>query len=408
MLLAERIKRLIKVNNPKRIAEGIGKTYDESDKEEELIDGTVDDIMNLIKEIPNKGKVKDLLKAVLEEESIPDKVFEKTVANISKLDGIPDEIVTNVVDKDMSDELINNIIKNGDFELSARMNLIEKVDNENILKDRINTELKILYRNSLDKTDTQIVDRIKDLKKILKDFDKDAEFKKLIYQIVAKKMAGNLYNDSLRGTRIYTLSQIMPVDEMIKEDLPSNVQIEFEKLEDDFGKKNGRFNKEELKNQILDEMARNVAYKFKDSNVFVIPQSTNMKKLTKDEEDMFINSIQKYADKKISEKKKKDIRNQIKGNGLQSSENQLIVSVKKLPKNQKNDTIDLFIKVLEDGDILDTVNQFEQTGLLDELKDIPKEKRDVLIETISDVVSQKKNKYVNNVEKENDDEIGDR
>lgn len=408
MLLAERIKRLIKVNNPKRIAEGIGKTYDESDKEEELIDGTVDDIMNLIKEIPNKGKVKDLLKAVLEEESIPDKVFEKTAANISKLDNIPDEIVTNVVDKDMSDELINNIIKNGDFELNARISLIEKVDNEAILKDRINTELKILYRNSLDKTDTQIVDRIKDLKKILKDFDKDAEFKKIIYQIVAKKMAGNLYNDSLRGTRIYTLSQIMPVDEMIKEDLPSNVQIEFKKLEDDFGKKNGRFNKEELKNQILDEMARNVAYKFKDSNVFVIPQSTNMKKLTKDEEDMFINSIQKYADKKISEKKKKDIRNQIKGNGLQSSENQLIVSVKKLPKNQKNDTIDLFIKVLEDGDILDTVNQFEQTGLLDELKDIPKEKRDVLIETISDVVSQKKNKYVNNVEKENDDEIGDR
>lgn len=408
MLLAERIKRLIKVNNPKKIAEGIGKTYDESDKEEELIDGTVDDIMNLIKEIPNKGKVKDLLKAVLEEESIPDKVFEKTAANISKLDNIPDEIVTNVVDKDMSDELINNIIKNGDFELNARMSLIEKVDNEAILKDRINTELKILYRNSLDKTDTQIVDRIKDLKKILKDFDKDAEFKKIIYQIVAKKMAGNLYNDSLRGTRIYTLSQIMPVDEMIKEDLPSNVQIEFKKLEDDFGKKNGRFNKEELKNQILDEMARNVAYKFKDSNVFVIPQSTNMKKLTKDEEDMFINSIQKYADKKISEKKKKDIRNQIKGNGLQSSENQLIVSVKKLPKNQKNDTIDLFIKVLEDGDILDTVNQFEQTGLLDELKDIPKEKRDVLIETISDVVSQKKNKYVNNVEKENDDEIGDR
>ena len=408
MLLAERIKRLIKVNNPKKIAEGIGKTYDESDKEEELIDGTVDDIMNLIKEIPNKGKVKDLLKAVLEEESIPDKVFEKTAANISKLDNIPDEIVTNVVDKDMSDELINNIIKNGDFELNARMSLIEKVDNEAILKDRINTELKILYRNSLDKTDTQIVDRIKDLKKILKDFDKDAEFKKIIYQIVAKKMAGNLYNDSLRGTRIYTLSQIMPVDEMIKEDLPSNVQIEFKKLEDDFGKKNGRFNKEELKNQILDEMARNVAYKFKDSNVFVIPQSTNMKKLTKDEEDMFINSIQKYADKKISEKKKKDIRNQIKGNGLQSSENQLIVSVKKLPKNQKNDIINLFIKVLEDGDILDTVNQFEQTGLLDELKDIPKEKRDVLIKTISDVVSQKKNKYVNNVEKENDDEIGDR
>lgn len=397
MTIAEKFRKRIGINNPQKVVEGIAKTYTEKkdNGEEHPIDSTVEAIMKIIKENPDPEKVRGLLKAVLEEEKIPNKVFEKAATKISKSDEIPDEIITNVVEKtdtQVPDELINNMIEKGEFGVKERLNLIKNVEDEKIIKERVKNEFKILYKSSEEKTDIEVVNRVKDLKKILGNNSEDTEIAYLINKIVAKKMAECYYDDKLKGTRIYTLSQIIPTEKMIEVDLPSKVLQEYQTIEEKEGKKGDRVNTKKLKIQILDEMARTVAYKYKEANVFVIPQSNNMKKLEKEEEDKFINAIQKYIGKEMTKKQRTEIRGQIKGNTIKAKENQLISEIRKMPEKDKNESMDLLIKLLNNPESLKTMSMLETSGFIDELNIIPEEKRKNMIESIGEVMVERKEK----------------
>lgn len=397
MKIAEKFRKKIEINNPQKVAEGIAKTYTEKKEngEEHPIDSTVETIMKIIKENPNPQKVRELLKAVLEEEKIPNRVFEKTATKISKSDEIPDEIITKVVektDKQVPDEVINNMIKEGEFGVKERLDLIKNVEDENIIKERVKNEFKVLYKNSEEKTDIEIVNRVKDLKILLGENNEDTEIEHLINKIVAKKMAECYYDDKLKGTRIYTLSQIMPTEKMIEIDLPSKVLEEYQKKEEEKGKKEDRVNTKKLKIQILDEMARTIAYKYKETNVFVIPQSNNMKKLEKEEEDKFIDSIQKYLAKEMTKKQKTEIRTQIKGNTIKAKENLLIREIRKIPEKDKNESIDVLIQLLNNSETLKTISMLGSSNFIDELNSIPEEKRKTMIESIEKVVTERKKK----------------
>lgn len=397
MTIAEKFRRRIGINNPQKVVEGIAKTYTEKKEngEEHPIDSTVEAIMKIIKENPDPEKVRELLKAVLEEEKIPNKVFEKAATKISKSSEIPDEIITNVVEKtdtQVPDELINNMIEKGEFGVKERLNLIKNVEDEKIIKERVKNEFKILYKSSKEKTDIEVVNRVKDLKKILGDNNEDTEIEHLINKIVAKKMAECYYDDKLKGTRIYTLSQIMPTEKMIEVDLPSKVLQEYQTIEEKEGKKGDRVNPKKLKIQILDEMARTVTYKYKEVKVFVIPQSNNMKKLEKEEEENFINAIQKYLGKEMTKKEKAEVRGQIRGNTVKTKENRLISEIRKMPEKDKNESMDLLINLLNNPETLKTIAMLEDSNLIYELNSIPEEKRKIMIESIEEKIVDRKEK----------------
>lgn len=408
MKIAEKLRKKIGINNPQKVAEGIAKTYTEKKEngEEHPIDSTVETIMKIIKENPDPQKVKEILKAVLEEEKIPNKVFEKTATKISKSNEIPDEIITTVVEKtdtQLPDELINNMIKEGEFGVQERFELIKNVEDEKIIKERVKNEFKVLYANSEEKTDIEVVNRVKDLKNLLGDINEDTEIENLINKIVAKKMAECYYDDKIRGTRIYTLAQIMPTEKMIETDLPSKVVQEYQKIEEEKGEKEDRINAKELKIQILDEMARTIAYKYKDANVFVIPQSDNMKKLDKEEEGKFIDAIQKYLSKEMTKKQRTEIKAQIRGNTIKTKENKLISEIRKIPKKYKNESMDILIRMIDNEETLKTISMLENSNFINELNSIPEEKRKVMIEKIKEVVVERNEKIAIKEEKVKND-----
>ena len=79
---------------------------------------------------------------------------------------------------------------------------------------------------------------------------------KLIERIVAKKMAENYYDDRIKSTRIYGFSEIIPVKEMIDNNLPAKVKREFEILESKEGHKTGRFSELKLRMLMFNELSQ--------------------------------------------------------------------------------------------------------------------------------------------------------
>lgn len=386
-----------KTKNAKKIAEEIAHVYKEKKEsgEEHPIDDTVEEIMQIFKDNPNPEKVREILKSILEKKDIPNRIFEKAATKISNEEEIPDSVITDVVknsETNISDESINRIIEEGNIDVKERINLMHNVENKDIIEERVENELKILYRVCKDKRDDEVLERINELREILQNNKMNPEIENLIKQVVAKKMAENYYSDISKGTNVYTLSKIIPVEDMLENDLPSVVENEYQKIEENRQKKEGRFNKKGLKKQILVEMAKNIAYKYDETGIFIIPQSKNMKEIYKDEEEAFIKAIQTYSRKQLSKQEVIEIDEQIRGNSnnVQIKENLLINLIKKIPDKDKNKMIDTISKILSNNENLETISMMQEEGFIDKLNIIPSEKRKKTIEIMGKVVSKRK------------------
>ena len=388
------IKKFLKRNNPEVISDEIAQTFNErrENGEKDPLDNTVKDIIKILHEHPDIKRT--ILAKLAENEEVPDKLIVKTAIKISESEDIPNSVITAGV-KNISDESINEIIEKGQFDnLTERMDLIKNVGDKQIIEENIKNELKILYKVCKDKKDYEVVERVDKLIELLNDSEVSPDIQNLIRQVVAKKMAENYYSDIKKGTRIFGLSKIMPVEDMIEYDLPSMVEEEYKKIEEDQGNKEGRFDKKGLKKQILIEMGKNIADKYDETGVFIIPQSENMKDIDKEEEEAFIKSIQTYSRKQLSKQEVIDIDEQIRGNSnnIQIKENMLIDLIKNIPEEVKSKSIDLLAKIASSNEQeLETLSMMEESGLIDKLNELPEDKRKKTIEIMESAIGKRKN-----------------
>lgn len=397
MKIIEKIDKFLNKNNPERIANEIAQSYQEKKEngEEHPMDDTVEEIMQIFQNNPDLEKVREILKNILEKKDIPNRIFEKTATKISQDEKIPDSIITEVVaksDVDVADETINNIINEGEINLKERLKLLKNVENKNILEKQVSNELEILYRNCKDKRDAEVAERVTELKEILDSKNISDDLQDLIQTVVAKKMAENIYSDTSKGTNIYTLSKIMPVEDMFERDLVSTVEREYNKIEDSNQPKEGRFKKQELKIQILIELAKKIAIKYEESGIFVIPQSDNMKKINEEEEKNFIRAIQTYSRKDLSRQEVVDIDEQVRGksDNIQLKEDAIVGLLKKIPEQNKKRSMNSLINILKNRKSLETLSMLEENGLIQKLNELPEEKRNKTIETIKNTMSKRK------------------
>ena len=397
MKIIEKIDKFLNKNNPERIANEIAQSYQEKKEngEEHPMDDTVEEIMQIFQNNPDLEKVREILKNILEKKDIPNRIIEKTATKISQDEKIPDSVITEVVaksDVDVADETINNIINEGEINLKERLKLLKNVENKNILEKQVSNELEILYRNCKDKRDAEVAERVTELKEILDSKNISDDLQDLIQTVVAKKMAENIYSDTSKGTNIYTLSKIMPVEDMVERDLVSTVEREYNKIEDSNQPKEGRFKKQELKIQILIELAKKIAKKYEESGIFVIPQSDNMKKINEEEEKNFIRAIQTYSRKDLSRQEVVDIDEQVRGksDNIQLKEDAIVGLLKKIPEQNKKRSMNSLINILKNRKSLETLSMLEENGLIQKLNELPEEKRNKTIETIKNTMSKRK------------------
>lgn len=397
MNILERIKKRLGITSPEKLAEGIVTSFNQKKQsgEENPIDRTVEEIMNIIKQNQDPDITRKLLTKILEKEEIPNRVAVKTFTKISESDEIPDKIITQVVDNtQVPDEVINTIIEEGKVNPNERLKLIQNVENREIKENRVKYELRILYNDCKNKRDGEVADRINEIKNILQEDEISKEIQDLIHRVVAKKMAENCHS-KYKGTKIYDLSKAISTEEMIECNLPSIVLDEYRIIESKEGaKKDTGFFSEtnletNLRKQILNQMAGEIVRLYKETSILSIPQSENMRRITPDEEQMFINTIINLSEE-LSEEEIMDIKAQIRGNvtNIKAKESIVINKIKKMEDKNKN--IDLLIKLFEDEETLRTLAILEETDLISELNSVAEQKRRKTVQSIGEVLEKRK------------------
>ena len=397
MKITDRIKKFMNRNNPESIAGNVADAYLErkENKEKDPMDHTADEIMQILKTHPDIEKA--ILANILENEKIPDRIFEKVATRISKDEEIPDSVIPEAVDRadaSISIESINNILENGEVNARDRIQLIKQVEDTTSKKEGVKSELKRLYKDCEQKKDAEVTERIEEIVSILDKKDIDEDVKGWMQTVIAKKMAENFYSDTKQGTKIFTFTKIEPIENMIEKDLATDVEKEYKKLEGENKPKKGRFSKEEFETQLYRELGKQIGIRYEDTGVFIVPQSDNIRKMNEEQKNKFIKSIQTYSRKQLTKDEIIDIDEQIRGvsENSQIKENEIIKTIKELPKDGKNDKIDMMTEILKKPKMYETIKQLQESGLLEKIEDMPTQKRKETINIVNNAVKNR-NKY---------------
>lgn len=397
MKVTDRIKKFLNRNNPELIADTVADAYKErkENKEKDPMDHTAEEVLQILKTHPDIKK--SILANILENDNIPDKVFEKVATKISKDPEIPDSVIPEAVnraDTSISMESINNILENGEVNARDRIKLIKQVEDTKSKKEGVKSELKRLYKDCEIKRDAEVTERIEEIVSILEKKDIDEDVKEWMQTVIAKKMAENFYSDTKQGTKIFTFTKIESIEDMIEKDLATEVEKEYKKIEENKHPKKGRFSKEEFETQLYKELGKQIGIRYEDTEVFIIPQSDNIKKMDEEQKNKFIKSIQTYSRKQLTKDEIIDIDEQIRGvsKNSQIKESTIIKAIKELPKQGKNDKIDMLTEILKNPKMFETIKQMQESGLLEKIESMPTEKRKKTIGIINSTV-EKRNKY---------------
>ena len=368
-----------------KVVNQIDEVYKKSLEDDEIKDAEQSAAQKVIEYVrKNPENATEILKGILEKEEIPNKVFEKTATTISKMDEIPDKIIPKAVadsEVDVPDQIIENIIENGDVNRKEKIELINNLENEELKQKQVEEELKQIYENCSDTNESELVHKL-EMTKIVQ---KNSSIKKLEQAIIAKKMAVNYKR--FGGTKISTLSRYLSEEEMIEINIPEMVYEEYKKISEKDEK--NKVDKSNLKVQILEEIAKKVANNYQEIGDFVIPQSKNMTQLTRKEEDKFIKAIETYVRKKLKGTDVTSIRDQIRGRDANMQLKQYIEKMRKLPKSQLEIFINNTEELVENNEELTVYKELKDSGIIGNLQKLTDNKRKDYIKVLNYAVQKR-------------------
>ena len=368
-----------------KVVNQIDEVYKRSLEDDEIKDAEQSAAQKVIEYVrKNPENATEILKGILEKEEIPNKVFEKTATTISKLDEIPDKIIPKAVadsEVDVPDQIIENIIENGDVNRKEKIELINNLENEELKQKQVEEELKQIYENCSDTNESELVHKL-EMTKIVQ---KNSSIRKLEQAIIAKKMAINYKR--FGGTKISTLARYLSEEEMIEINFPEMVYEEYKKISEKDEK--NKVDKSNLKVQILEEIAKKVANNYQEIGDFVIPQSRNMTQLTKKEEDKFIKAIETYVRKKLRGTDITSIRDQIRGRDANMQLKQYVEKMRRLPKSQLEIFINNTEELVENNEELTVYKELKDSGIIENLQKLTDDKRKDYIKVLNDAVQKR-------------------
>ena len=387
MKIIENIRKLFRHEDfSAKVVNKIEEKYKENLEDEKVKDAeqsAAREVIEYVRRNPNQAP--EILKGILDKKEIPNKIFEQAATDISKIDEIPDTVIPKAVadsEINVPDQIIENIIENGDVNRKEKIELINNIDSEKIKQRQIEEELKELYKICADLTELDLINKLESINIV----QKNERLNKLEEAIIAKKMAANYRK--FGGTKINTLGRYLPVEKMLEEDLQTKVYNEYEKMKNDKNEEN-KVDKSKLKMQILDEIAKNVANTYNEIGEFVIPQSKNMTQITQEEEKNFIGSIQIYSRQKLNDEDIININLQIKGRSNNMHLKDFLVKLRSLPKAQADIFISNTKELLEDKEKLKVYNQLVNSGIIKDLQILTEEQRKKYIYSIKNDLSEK-------------------
>ena len=397
MKIIENIRKLFRHEDfSAKVVNKIEEKYKENLEDEKVKDAeqsAAREVIEYVRRNPNQAP--EILKGILDKKEIPNKIFEQAATDISKIDEIPDTVIPKAVadsEINVPDQIIENIIENGDVNRKEKIELINNIDSEKIKQRQIGEELKELYKICADLTELDLINKLESINIV----EKNERLNKLEEAIIAKKMAANYRK--FGGTKINTLGRYLPVEKMLEEDLPSKVYNEYEMMKES-EKEENKVDKSELKIQILDEIAKNVASTYNEIGEFVIPQSKNMTQITPEEEKKFIGAIQIHSGQKLTDEDIININLQIKGRSNNIHLKDFLIKLRNLPKAQADIFMSNTKELLDSEEELKIFNQLANSGIIQSLQGLPKEQRKEYIYSIKKDLEEKTSEKDDNQER---------
>ena len=366
----------------KKIAKGIVDDLGRNPEErKEILIDVIGQLYEEGVELPEEIKIK-LSTAVIQEVSESDKMPEGSTVKAT-------EVIADKLPDNAAIELAQNVA----LGIEGKNKILEMAVSDE--EKKIEEQLNVLYENVEDiARDTDVVKRIQGI--IGNREEKTEKAEQIINRIIAKKIMQNYlkYN----STMITTFSGIETPEEMFSNNIPYVAKCEYRKLPTEEREKYKRqYSEETFKEKLLEEMASRIAEKYANDGFkrIEIPQSEVMKKLTKEEEQYFVQKISDAVERQngmIDTLTEMDIRAKIRGN-VEAKEKMedYVAKINELPKGEKDRFIENGIQIISDKNMIEISDYSNEVGLYKALSELGVDKAKKVIDTLMNSLERRKN-----------------
>lgn len=391
-----------KKNEAEKIKEIVGNIEEKfNEAEEEATKQAVEEALRKLEEKPKLAEA--VLRELLVRQNISDSVPVETIKNIPESE-IPNDKVVEVVEK-LSDELPDNkmleIAEETTLGLKGKQKIVEAVSDPDKKRKKheelIVNELNKIYKElNKDIGEFRIKEEIGRILQVMPKMESE-KIQKLINQILAKRIVLNYMN--FDSTMPRKFSGIKSIEEMFEENFPQIAETEYKKMaRTDREEARYKFKEAKFKEDLLKEIAKIVAESYKKNGYkrLVIPQSEEMKQISQEEEEKFIQEIAravKAKGGKLDAISELDAKGQIRGNIEETEKIEDYVSkIGELPQNIKIEFIEQGKKIITNQDLLNISNYCNKVGLYQTLAELGQEQAEKVVDILLQTIGKRKQK----------------
>lgn len=315
---------------------------------------TIEKIIILLSKASNERR-KEIIEELRKAEEISSDILIESAVQAADSEEVSDEVAVDLA-KQSSDKTAIGILENAEISDEDRLAIIKTLDDNDKKENAICKELKMAYGAMKDlEQQSEFVGRIQ---KIIGIFNRTDKINEQLYKNIAKNLAF-MYQKTNGGMDLYTMEQLVPINEMIRVKMPEIIGQEYANLLKE-GEKN-TFDLREVEERFLDRMIKEVYRKAKDEKQ---PESRFMKYIGEVDEEKS-QALKKYLQKynpNISEKEMARVLRIAKGEESESIYNK--------SKRKQNDNI------IEGKDIdIDIIQECINSGLIKTLGKMSEQER---------------------------------
>ena len=326
-------------------------------------------------ELPTEVVV-EMIKGTVEQEELPNSIAEE-MAQI-----LPDEEIVSAIESDDNLKLKHKEVLAagiGDKETRLEVEKDIRTQKEIAEEQRTLSTLNELYENCENIPERILADKIKGLS--IK--EKTESIQKILDKIVARKISDDY--SKFGSTMLDTLKNIVSVEDMYEYHIADLAQEEYQDKISRGIQTEKSYNKRDFEDNLLKNMAGDIARKFFATSKYIIPPLKRFKNIEKREKDLFLSQIEKETSKKLTKMQMADIEGQMQGIiGTNADIENLAEKLFETPKKKAKNIINVAEKMTsEDDRNYNTIMALQESALLETLAKMPREKREKYIGAFS-------------------------
>lgn len=326
-------------------------------------------------ELPTEVVV-EMIKGTIEQKELPNSIAEE-MAQI-----LPDEEIVSAIESDDNLKLKHKEVLAagiGDKETRLEVEKDIRTQKEIAEEQRTLSTLKELYENCENIPERILTDKIKGLSIQ----EKTESIQKILDKIVARKIADDY--SKFGSTMLDTLKNIVSVEDMYEYHIADLAQEEYQDKISQGIQTEKSYNKRDFEDNLLKHMAGDIARKFFATSKYIIPPLKRFRSIEKREKDLFLSEIQKETSKTLTKMQISDIEGQMQGIiGTNADIEELAEKLFETPKKKAKNIINVAGKMTKDDDRnYNTIMSLQESGLLETLAKMPREKREKYIGAFS-------------------------